>query len=175
MATFQGDVQLTAYFFKYERTNERANEQTNKRTMAVTCQFKFNIISFPFLPHSGCPDLYQVHRRSHMFGGVRYDRATTLRQCQDECLRTRHCLALDWVARPLATAPATASRCFLLFPEVIVELGMAPFRLESTDHYRRMHCASTPMTSATTESVTSPMTREFLALQCLHPVVYLAI
>ena len=101
-------------------------------------------VSLMRLFHLGCPDQFLVYRRSHMFDGVPRENFTTLTGCQQECLVTRHCLGIDWLTRPTAT---DTIRCFLVFPES-TQLGLSPFPLDTSDHYRRTFCKPGNVTSA---------------------------
>ena len=91
--------------------------------------------------HLGCPDQFRVYRRSHMFNGEARKNITTLAGCQQDCLATRRCLGIDWITTTIDTV-----RCFVVFPES-TQLGLSPFPLDISDHYRRTFCQQVNMTS----------------------------
>ena len=102
-----------------------------------------HLLLIPLPCHLGCPDQFRVYRRSHMFNGEARKNTTTLAGCQQHCLATRRCLGIDWITRATAT---DAVRCFVVFPES-TQLGLSPFPLDISDHYRRTFCQQVNMTS----------------------------
>ena len=114
---------------------------------------------------AGCPDLYRVYPKHHMFQGVLRGIHTTLKDCQTSCISERNCIAVDW--NMLDSTP-TDQRCFFIFPES-TRYGINPSPDNCCAHYRRTSCLSTVVTGATTPSLNSVVTTTTSTVNGLLP------